>query len=252
MRALVVEDETKIAAEIAAIAFAGRLRRRDRRRRRGGVAARRDGRLRRHHPRPRLAAARRPVGREEPARRRRDDADPDPDRARRLDGARGRHRRRRRRLSAQAVPAGGTARPPRRDHPPLAPAIRRRCSRPASLRVDTRRMVTTVNGAPIALSSLEFRALRYLVHNKGRPGFARRTRRARLRRRTGAGLERSGSARRAVAKEDRRGDHRNAAGLWLSRPRLKRFARMPRRARRVRSRCACACSPSRRCRSPRR
>jgi DNA-binding response OmpR family regulator len=37
------------------------------------------------------------------------------------------------------------------------------------LRLDTRRMVTTVNGAPIALSSLEFRALRYLVHNKGRP-----------------------------------------------------------------------------------
>ncbi|MGD0565168.1 MAG: response regulator transcription factor [Roseiarcus sp.] len=37
------------------------------------------------------------------------------------------------------------------------------------LRIDTRRMVTTVNGAPIALSSLEFRALRYLVHNKGRP-----------------------------------------------------------------------------------
>lgn len=38
-----------------------------------------------------------------------------------------------------------------------------------ALRLDTRRMVTTVNGAPIALSSLEFRALRYLVHNKGRP-----------------------------------------------------------------------------------
>ncbi|HYA74971.1 MAG TPA: response regulator transcription factor [Roseiarcus sp.] len=38
-----------------------------------------------------------------------------------------------------------------------------------ALRLDTRRMVTTLNGAPIALSSLEFRALRYLVHNKGRP-----------------------------------------------------------------------------------
>jgi DNA-binding response OmpR family regulator len=38
-----------------------------------------------------------------------------------------------------------------------------------ALRIDTRRMVTTVNGAPIALSSLEYRALRYLVHNKGRP-----------------------------------------------------------------------------------
>ncbi len=37
------------------------------------------------------------------------------------------------------------------------------------LRIDTRRMVTTVNGALIALSSLEYRALRYLVHNKGRP-----------------------------------------------------------------------------------
>jgi DNA-binding response OmpR family regulator len=30
-------------------------------------------------------------------------------------------------------------------------------------------MVTTVDGAPVALSLLEYRALRYLVHNKGRP-----------------------------------------------------------------------------------
>jgi len=37
------------------------------------------------------------------------------------------------------------------------------------LRVDTRRMMTTVNGAPVSLSLLEFRALRYLIHNKGRP-----------------------------------------------------------------------------------
>ncbi len=37
------------------------------------------------------------------------------------------------------------------------------------LRIDTRRMTTTVRGVPIALSTLEFRALRYLVHNKGRP-----------------------------------------------------------------------------------
>ena len=37
------------------------------------------------------------------------------------------------------------------------------------LRVDTRRMITTVNGAPVSLSLLEFRALRYLIHNKGRP-----------------------------------------------------------------------------------
>ena len=37
------------------------------------------------------------------------------------------------------------------------------------LRIDTRRMVTTINGARISLSSLEFRALRYLVHNKGHP-----------------------------------------------------------------------------------
>jgi DNA-binding response OmpR family regulator len=30
-------------------------------------------------------------------------------------------------------------------------------------------MITTVNGAPVSLSLLEFRALRYLIHNKGRP-----------------------------------------------------------------------------------
>jgi len=38
-----------------------------------------------------------------------------------------------------------------------------------ALRIDTRRMTATVNGAPVALSLLEYRALRYLVHNKGRP-----------------------------------------------------------------------------------
>ena len=38
-----------------------------------------------------------------------------------------------------------------------------------ALRIDTRRMITTIDGAPVALSQLEFRALRYLVHHKGRP-----------------------------------------------------------------------------------
>jgi len=38
-----------------------------------------------------------------------------------------------------------------------------------SLRVDTRRATVTRDGKPVSLSSLEYRALRYLLHNKGRP-----------------------------------------------------------------------------------
>jgi len=37
------------------------------------------------------------------------------------------------------------------------------------LRVDTRRATVTRDGKPVSLSSLEYRALRYLMHNKGRP-----------------------------------------------------------------------------------
>lgn len=37
------------------------------------------------------------------------------------------------------------------------------------LRVDTRRASATLSGNPLALSSLEYRALRYLLHHKGRP-----------------------------------------------------------------------------------
>ena len=37
------------------------------------------------------------------------------------------------------------------------------------LRVDTRRATVTRDGKPVSLSSLEYRALRYLLHNKGRP-----------------------------------------------------------------------------------
>jgi DNA-binding response OmpR family regulator len=37
------------------------------------------------------------------------------------------------------------------------------------LRVDTRRATVTLEGKPVSLSSLEYRALRYLLHNKGRP-----------------------------------------------------------------------------------
>jgi DNA-binding response OmpR family regulator len=37
------------------------------------------------------------------------------------------------------------------------------------LRVDTRRTSVTLSGKPIALTSLEYRALRYLLQNKGRP-----------------------------------------------------------------------------------
>jgi len=37
------------------------------------------------------------------------------------------------------------------------------------LRVDTRRATLTRDGKPVSLSSLEYRALRYLLHNKGRP-----------------------------------------------------------------------------------
>ena len=37
------------------------------------------------------------------------------------------------------------------------------------LRIDTRRSSVTLAGKPITLSSLEYRALRYLLHNKGRP-----------------------------------------------------------------------------------
>jgi two-component system, OmpR family, response regulator len=37
------------------------------------------------------------------------------------------------------------------------------------LRLDARRSVVTLDGKPVALTALEFRALRYLLHNKGRP-----------------------------------------------------------------------------------
>jgi two-component system OmpR family response regulator len=37
------------------------------------------------------------------------------------------------------------------------------------VRIDTRRMSVSLAGKPLALSPLEYRALRYLVHNKGRP-----------------------------------------------------------------------------------
>jgi two-component system, OmpR family, response regulator len=38
-----------------------------------------------------------------------------------------------------------------------------------TLRVDARRAVATVSGKPINLTSLEYRALRYLLHHRGRP-----------------------------------------------------------------------------------
>ena len=37
------------------------------------------------------------------------------------------------------------------------------------LRIDTRRSAVTVADKPIALTALEYRAIRYLVHNRGRP-----------------------------------------------------------------------------------
>jgi two-component system OmpR family response regulator len=37
-----------------------------------------------------------------------------------------------------------------------------------TLRIDTRRMVVSLNGVPVALSSLEFRLLNYLAHQKDR------------------------------------------------------------------------------------
>lgn len=37
------------------------------------------------------------------------------------------------------------------------------------VRIDTRRVSVSLAGKPLALSPLEYRALRYLVHNKGRP-----------------------------------------------------------------------------------
>jgi two-component system OmpR family response regulator len=40
--------------------------------------------------------------------------------------------------------------------------------RAGALRIDTRRMQVTLDDQGISLSQLEFRALRYLVHNKGR------------------------------------------------------------------------------------
>ena len=54
-------------------------------------------------------------------------------------------------------------------------AIMRRSARHPShvleagaIRVDTRRMAVMLDGAPVELSPLEYRLLRYLVHNKGR------------------------------------------------------------------------------------
>jgi DNA-binding response OmpR family regulator len=37
------------------------------------------------------------------------------------------------------------------------------------LRIDTRRASATIAGKPVTLTSLKYRALRYLMHNKGRP-----------------------------------------------------------------------------------
>jgi DNA-binding response OmpR family regulator len=37
------------------------------------------------------------------------------------------------------------------------------------LRIETRRAQVSLSGKPVALSALEYRALRYLLHNKGRP-----------------------------------------------------------------------------------
>jgi len=37
------------------------------------------------------------------------------------------------------------------------------------LRIDTRRATVTLAGKPVTLTSLEYRSLRYLLHNKGRP-----------------------------------------------------------------------------------
>jgi DNA-binding response OmpR family regulator len=37
------------------------------------------------------------------------------------------------------------------------------------LRLDARRAVVTLDGGPVTLTALEFRALRYLLHNRGRP-----------------------------------------------------------------------------------
>jgi DNA-binding response OmpR family regulator len=37
------------------------------------------------------------------------------------------------------------------------------------LRIDTRRALATLSGKPVNMTSLEYRALRYLLHNKGRP-----------------------------------------------------------------------------------
>ena len=37
------------------------------------------------------------------------------------------------------------------------------------LRIDTRRAAATLDGKALSLTALEFRALRYLVHNRGRP-----------------------------------------------------------------------------------
>ena len=57
----------------------------------------------------------------------------------------------------------------------LAAIIRRSAGHSSSvleqgeLKIDTRRAEVTVSGNPVSLTSLEYRALRYLMHNKGRP-----------------------------------------------------------------------------------
>jgi DNA-binding response OmpR family regulator len=57
----------------------------------------------------------------------------------------------------------------------LAAIIRRSTGRSSTIlsageiRLDTRRAAVTVEGKPVDLSALEYRALRYLLHNKGRP-----------------------------------------------------------------------------------
>ncbi len=83
------------------------------------------------------------------------------------------------------------------------------------LRIDTRRSSVTLAGKPITLSSLEYRALRYLLHNKGRPvsqsELAEHVYGAEVR----ARLQRARSAGRQAAQEDRTGVHRDSTRLWL-------------------------------------
>ena len=97
------------------------------------------------------------------------------------------------------------------------------------LRIDTRRSTVTLAGKPITLSSLEYRALRYLLHNKGRPVSQSELAEHVYGAESEPRLQRTRGPGRQAAQEDRTGVHRDPTRLWLSHTSLTRWCVASRR-----------------------